>query len=146
MVATALRGERRLVAVVLDAGSENGRAAEAQKLLNYGFEAFDTVKLYGKGDTVHEMPVWKGARELLRAGFTVDYYVTIPKGSAQLLKASLESMQPLVAPLHAGDRVGTLKLSFDGRPFGERPVVALESVGIANMFIRGWHSLRLLFQ
>jgi serine-type D-Ala-D-Ala carboxypeptidase (penicillin-binding protein 5/6) len=146
MVATALRGERRLVAVVLDAGSENGRAAEAQRLLNYGFEAFDTVKLYAKGEPVHEMPVWKGARELLRAGFTQDYYVTIPKGSADRLKATLESMQPLVAPLHAGDRVGTLKLSFDGRPFGERQVVALESVGIANIFIRGWHSLRLLLQ
>lgn len=146
MVATALRGERRLVAIVLDAGSENGRAAEAQRLLNYGFEAFDTLKVYAKGEPVHEMPVWKGGKEQLRAGFTEDYYVTIPKGLADRLKATLESMQPLVAPIHAGDRVGTLKLSFDGRPFGEQNVVALEDVGIANMFIRGWHSLRLMFQ
>lgn len=146
MIATARRGERRLVAIVLDAGSENGRAAEAQKLLNYGFEAFDTLKLYGRGEPVHELPVWKGGKEQLRAGFTEDYYVTVPKGMGGLLKATLESMQPLVAPIHAGDRVGTLKLSFEGRPFGEQAVVALESVGIANMFIRGWHSLRLLFQ
>ena len=145
MVATALRDDRRLIAVVLDAGSENGRAAEAQKLLNYGFEAFDTLKLYTRGDPVHELPVWKGAKELLRAGFTEDYYVTIPKGSADRLKATMESMQPLVAPIHSGDRVGTLKLSFEGRPFGQQNVVALENVGIANMFIRGWHSLRLLF-
>jgi len=146
MIATAQRGDRRLIAVVLDAGSDNGRAAEAQKLLNYGFEAFDTLKLYARGEPVQEMPVWKGAKELLRAGFTEDYYVTIPRGLAQQLKASLESMQPLVAPIHAGDRVGTLKLSFEGRPFGEQNVVALENVGIANMFIRGWHSLRLLFE
>ena len=67
--------------MVLDAGSENGRAAEAQKLLNYGFEAFDTLKLYAEGQPVHELPVWKGERQLLQAGFTDDYYVTIPKGS-----------------------------------------------------------------
>ena len=146
MIATARRGDRRLIAVVLDAGSENGRAAEAQKLLNYGFEAFDTLKLYARGQPVHEMPVWKGAKELLRAGFTEDYYMTIPKGSADRLKATMESMQPLVAPIHAGDRVGTLKLSFEGRPFGQQNVVALENVSIANMFIRGWHSLRLLFE
>lgn len=145
MIATAVRGERRLIAVVMDAGSENGRAAEAQKLLNHGFEAFDTLKLYARGVPVHELPVWKGARDLLPAGLTEDYYVTIPKGLADHLKATLESMQPLVAPIHAGDRVGTLKLSFEGRPFGQQNLVALENVGIANMFIRGWHSLRLLF-
>jgi len=145
MIATALRDERRLIAVVLDAGSENGRAAEAQKLLNYGFEAFDTIKLYGKGQPVHEMPVWKGAKKVLRAGFTEDYYISIPRGQSARLNASLESMQPLVAPLHSGDRVGTLKLDYDGKPFGERQVVALENVSVANMFIRGWHSLRLLF-
>jgi D-alanyl-D-alanine carboxypeptidase (penicillin-binding protein 5/6) len=146
MIATAQRGDRRLIAIVLDAGSENGRAAEAQKLLNYGFEDFDTVKLYARGDAVQQMPVWKGGKEQLDAGVTDDWYVTIPKGQAGALKASLESMQPLVAPIHAGDRVGTLKLRFEGRPFGEQAVVALENVGIANMFIRGWHSLRLLFQ
>lgn len=146
MIATAQRGERRLIAVVLDSGSENGRAAEAQKLLNYGFEAFDTLKLYARGDAVQQMPVWKGGKERLQAGVTEDYFVTIPKGQSGQLQASLESMQPLVAPIHAGDRVGTLKLSFEGRPFGEQAVVALENVGIANMFIRGWHSLRLLFQ
>jgi D-alanyl-D-alanine carboxypeptidase (penicillin-binding protein 5/6) len=146
MIATAQRGERRLIAVVLDAGSENGRAAEAQRLLNYGFEAFDTLKLYSKGDAVQQMPVWKGGKEQLDAGVTEDWFVTIPKGQGGSLKASLESLQPLVAPIHAGDKVGTLKLSYEGRPFGEQPVVALENVGIANMFIRGWHSLRLLFE
>jgi serine-type D-Ala-D-Ala carboxypeptidase (penicillin-binding protein 5/6) len=146
LIATAERHNRRLIAVVLDAGSESGRASEAQKLLNYGFEAFDTVKLYAKGQPVHEMPVWKGGRRTLRAGFTDDFFITIPKGMADRLKATLESMQPLVAPIRSGERVGTLKLNFDGAAFGERTVVALESVGIANLFIRSWHSVRLLFE
>lgn len=145
MIATAQRNDRRLIAVVLDAGSENGRAAEAQKLLNYGFEAFDTVKIYPRGRQVHQLPVWKGSREELRAGLADDYYITIPRGFADRLKARLESMQPLIAPIRAGERVGTLKLSIDDKPFDERAVVALESVGIANVFVRAWHSLRLLF-
>jgi D-alanyl-D-alanine carboxypeptidase (penicillin-binding protein 5/6) len=145
MIATAQRNGRRLIAVVIDAGSEGGRAAEAQKLLNYGFEAFDTVKLYSRGQPVHQLPVWKGNSKQLQAGFNDDYYVTIPKGFGDRLKARLESMQPLIAPISAGDRVGTLRLTFDGQPFGERTVIALQAVGIANLFVRGWHSLRLLF-
>jgi D-alanyl-D-alanine carboxypeptidase (penicillin-binding protein 5/6) len=146
MIGTAQRNGRRLIAVVIDAGSEGGRAAEAQRLLNYGFEAFDTVKLYAGGQPVHQLPVWKGSSKHLQAGFADDYYVTIPKGFGERLKARLESMQPLVAPIRAGDRVGTLRLIFDGQPFGERTLVALQTVGIANVFVRGWHSLRLQFQ
>ena len=145
MIATAQRNERRLIAVVIDAGSEGGRAAEAQRLLNYGFEAFDTLKVYARGQPVHQLPVWKGSSAQLQAGLTDDYYVSIPKGFSDALKARLESMQPLIAPISAGDRVGTLRLTFDGQPFGERTLVALQSVGIANLFVRGWHSLRLLF-
>ncbi|MEQ1882055.1 MAG: D-alanyl-D-alanine carboxypeptidase family protein [Burkholderiales bacterium] len=146
LVATAARQERRVIAAVFDAGSDGGRFAEAQKLLNFGFESFDTVKLYARGQAIHHFPVWKGAHDLLSAGLSEDYYVTLPKGPADRLKASMESMQPLVAPIRVGDKVGTLKLALDGKLFAEKPVVALENVSIANLFVRGWHSLRLLFQ
>ena len=144
MVATAQRKDRRLIAVVLNAGSENGRAVDAQKLLNYGFEAYDTVKLYAGGQPIHALPVWKGSSNALQAGLPNDYFVTLPKGFSERLKATMESMQPLMAPIRVGDRVGTLRLTFDGKLFAEQNVVALENVGIANLFIRSWHSLRLL--
>ncbi|MFN0038615.1 MAG: D-alanyl-D-alanine carboxypeptidase family protein [Burkholderiales bacterium] len=146
LVGTARRKDRRVIAAVMNAGSENGRIVEAQKLLNFGLEAFDTFRVYGRGQVIHHFPVWKGSREVLSAGLTDDYYVTVSKGPADRLKASMESMQPLVAPIRTGDRVGTLKLALEGKPFGERPVVALENVGIANLFVRGWHSLRLLIE
>ena len=144
MIATALRKERRVIAVVLNSGSENGRAVDAQKLLNYGFEAFDTIKLYAGGQPIHALPVWKGNSNELQAGLPNDYFVTLPKGYSERLKATMESMQPLMAPIRVGDRVGTLKLTFDGKPVAEQNVVALENVGIANLFIRSWHSLKLL--
>ncbi|MEO8006225.1 MAG: D-alanyl-D-alanine carboxypeptidase family protein [Betaproteobacteria bacterium] len=145
MIATAMRNDRRLIAVVINAGSENGRAVDAQKLLNYGFEAFETLRLYAGGEAIHTLPMWKGNSLTLRAGLADDYWVTLPRGDATRLKATMESMQPLMAPIRAGDKVGTLKLTIDGKPFAEKPVVALENVGIANVFVRGWHSLRLLY-
>ena len=144
MVATAQRQDRRLIAVVIDAGSENGRAIDAQKLLNYGFEAYDTVKLYAAGQPIHPLPVWKGNSNEVQAGLPNDYFVTLPRGYGERLKAALESMQPLMAPIHAGERVGTLRLTFDGKAFSEQTVIALQNVGIANVFVRAWHSLRLL--
>jgi D-alanyl-D-alanine carboxypeptidase (penicillin-binding protein 5/6) len=144
LVATARRDDRRLISVVIDAGSDNGRTSESQSLLNYGFEKFDTIMLFSKGQPVHDIPVWKGKVESVPAGFTDDIYVTVPKGLAQKLHAQLESMQPLLAPVQAGQRIGTLSLSFDGKSYGNYSVVALQPVSIANALVRTWHSLRLL--
>jgi len=144
LLATAQRDGRRLMSVVIDAGSDNGRTADSQKLLNFGFEQFETRKLYSKGEVVHELPVWKGGSDQLPAGFSEDFYVTVPKGLWQGLNAKLESMQPLFAPVRAGQSVGMLRLTFDGKPYGEYPVVALQSVGVANVLVRAWHSLMLL--
>jgi serine-type D-Ala-D-Ala carboxypeptidase (penicillin-binding protein 5/6) len=119
---------------------------DAQKLLNYGFEAFDTIKLYSAGQSIHSLPVWKGNSNELQSGLANDYFVSVPRGFSERLKATMESMQPLMAPIQIGERVGTLRLTFDGKPFDEQTVVALENVGIANVFIRSWHSLRLLYR
>ncbi|MGD2139147.1 MAG: D-alanyl-D-alanine carboxypeptidase family protein [Burkholderiales bacterium] len=144
LLATAERESRRLISVVIDAGSDNGRTSESQRLLNFGFEQFETRKLYGKGEVVHELPVWKGSADALAAGFSEDFYVTVPKGMWQHLDAKLESMQPLFAPVRAGQSVGMLRLTFEGQPYGEYPVVALQSVHVANVLVRAWHSLMLL--
>jgi D-alanyl-D-alanine carboxypeptidase (penicillin-binding protein 5/6) len=146
MIATARREHRRLLAVVLGAASESARAIEAQKLLNYGFQYYDTVRLYERGATVAELRVWKGSDQTLKAGFDYDLYVAVPRGQSSLLKASLESKQPIVAPVSRMQPVGVLKLTFDGKPMAEYPVVALESVTVANLFGRAWDTLRLLFK
>jgi serine-type D-Ala-D-Ala carboxypeptidase (penicillin-binding protein 5/6) len=146
MIATARSGERRLLAVIMGAGSESGRAIQAQRLLNYGFQYYQTVRLYGQGAVVAELPVWKGSASRLKAGLERDLYVSVPRGQGELLKASLTSLQPLLAPVSRQQPVGVLHLAFDGRPVGEYPVVALESVSVANMFMRMWDSLRLLFK
>ena len=93
LIASAKRGPRRLLSVVLGAGSDTARASESQKLLNYGFQFYDTVQMYQNGQTINTLRVWKGATDSVTAGFVADQYLTLPKGQAQKLKLT-----------HGGDR------------------------------------------
>jgi D-alanyl-D-alanine carboxypeptidase (penicillin-binding protein 5/6) len=146
LITSAKRGERRLISVVLGTASETARATESQKLLNYGFQFYDTVRLYQKDQSVATLQVWKGSGNSVKAGFAHALYLSLPKGQADKLKATVESLQPLLAPIGAGQKVGLMKLTLDGKPFRELPVVALESVPLAGLFGRGWDSLRLLLK
>ncbi len=143
MVASSRRGPRRLLSVLLGSTSETTRAQESQKLLNWGFQFFDAVRLYSGGASVKDIEVWKGARSTLKAGFRSDLVVTVPKGQGEKLKAELLSLSPLLAPVAEGGRVGNLRVTLDGKPLGEYPVVALEAVPAAGIFGRAWDTLRL---
>jgi D-alanyl-D-alanine carboxypeptidase (penicillin-binding protein 5/6) len=145
LVASAKRDSRRLISVVTGTTSEAARASESQKILNYGFQFFDTVTVYAKGQTVATLTVWKGAEDSLKIGFDRDLFVALPKGDAAKLKASMETRQPLVAPLSAGQEVGMLKLTLEEKPIGEFPLVALQSVPAAGIFGRGIDTVRLWF-
>ena len=146
LITSAHRGERRLISVVLGANSEATRAAESQKLLNYGFQFYDSVKLYEKNQLVTNLEIWKGSTDSVKAGLLADLYVSLPKGQADKLKASVESRQPLLAPVGAGQKIGVMKVTLDGKPYAEIPLVALETVALAGILRRGWDSIRLLFR
>jgi D-alanyl-D-alanine carboxypeptidase (penicillin-binding protein 5/6) len=151
MIASARRpngnsGQRRLISVVSGASSDAVRTQESQKLLNWGFQNFDTVKLYSKGQAIATPEVWKGAQSNVKIGFTNDVLVTVPKGVAGKLKPVLERKDPLVAPLPRNGRVGTLKMMVDNKPLLVLPVVALEEVQEASIFGRAWDSLRLMIK
>jgi D-alanyl-D-alanine carboxypeptidase (penicillin-binding protein 5/6) len=146
LISSARRGPRRLISVLLGANSESARATESQKLLNYGFQFYDTAKLYAKDQPVSTVKVWKGGSNTVKAGFKHDLYLTIPKGAAGKLKATVETRQPLLAPIVAGQKIGVLRVELEGKPVGEFAVVALEDVPLAGILGRGWDSLRLLFK
>jgi D-alanyl-D-alanine carboxypeptidase (penicillin-binding protein 5/6) len=143
LIASAKRGPRRLISVVLGTNSDAVRAQESQKLLNYGFQYFDSVRLYEKGQEVSRLRVWKGTERELKAGLERDLYFVLPRGDAEKLKADLVSEQPLIAPVSTGQRVGLIRVALDGKPIGEYPVVALESVNVAGFFGKMWDTLRL---
>jgi D-alanyl-D-alanine carboxypeptidase (penicillin-binding protein 5/6) len=146
LIATAKRGPRRLISVVLGTATEEARARDSLNLLNWGFTGFDAVKLYDKGQAISQLKVFKGAQNLVSAGFSEDFVVSVPRGMADKISVQLVSQQPLVAPVSAGSRIGTLKLTVAGEPWGEYPVVAQNAVPVAGLFGRLWDDLRLFFQ
>jgi serine-type D-Ala-D-Ala carboxypeptidase (penicillin-binding protein 5/6) len=146
LVASAKRGERRLISVVLGTQSESARASESEKLLNFGFQAYETRKLYKKGETVVTRPIYKGTRNAVALGFDHDIWLTLPRERFTGLAGLLETRQPFLAPLAAGQKAGIMKLTRDNAPLAEYPVVALEEVPVAGVLSRGWDTLRLLFQ
>lgn len=146
LIASAKRNERRLVSVVVGTTSDGVRAQESQKLLNWGYLAFDTVKVYTANQAVQEFRIWKGQENMVKAGFLNDFVLSLPKGDGDKLKANVVSQQPLMAPVAKGQAIGTLQLSLDGKPVGEYPLVALEEVPEAGWFGRLWDAIRLWFK
>jgi D-alanyl-D-alanine carboxypeptidase (penicillin-binding protein 5/6) len=143
LISSSKRGPRRVLAVLLGSTSEAARAQESQKLLNWGFQAFDAVRLYGANQAVKEIEVWKGATDKLKAGFRSELVVTVPQGQADKLKAELLAQSPLLAPIAEGQRVGVVRVTVDGRAVGEYPVLALQAVPAAGLVGRAWDTLRL---
>ncbi|HEY8975147.1 MAG TPA: D-alanyl-D-alanine carboxypeptidase family protein [Burkholderiaceae bacterium] len=149
LLATAQRefpnGKRRLLALVMGADSVQGRANETQKLLNWGFTAFDDVRLVEAGKPVGApVPVWKGSQAQVGLGSLEAVYVAVPKGEGDRLKTLVERTDPLVAPLAKGQRVGSLKISTaSGTAIATIPLTVLEDVPQAGLFGRAWDAIRL---
>ena len=146
LIASARRGERRLISVVLGAQSDTLRTSESQKLLNFGYQAYETRRLYRKGESIAAPEVYKGTKSAVSLGFDRDIWLTLPRERFAGLGALLETKQPFVAPLAAGQKAGIMKLTRDSAPVAEFPVVALEEVPVAGFLSRGWDSLRLMFR
>jgi len=153
LIATAKRvgagtngGERRLISVVLGTNSDVTRTQESQKLLNYGYQMFDSQRLYKKGDAIATPEIFKGTQNTIKLGFDRDIWLTLPKDKFTGINATLTTSQPLLAPLQAGQKAGIMKITRDGKPITEIPVVALEDVKVAGFLGRGWDAIRLIFK
>ena len=146
LIASARRDQRRLVSVVLGANSDNARAMESLKLLNYGFQFFETVRLYPGNQAVSTLRLYKGGKSEIGAGFLADFYITVPRGSGRNIQAQVMSRQPLLAPLRRGERIATLRLSSNGVALADYPMVSLDSVPVAGLFGRTWDNLLLMFK
>ena len=138
-------GKRRLLALVMGADSLQARANEAQKLLNWGYTAFDDVRLVEAGKPVGApVPVWKGSQAQVGLGSPDAIYVAVPKGEGDRLKTTIERTDPLVAPLSRGQRVGTLRVNTAaGTAIATIPLTVLEDVPQAGLLGRAWDAIRL---
>jgi D-alanyl-D-alanine carboxypeptidase (penicillin-binding protein 5/6) len=148
LIATAKReapgvGQRRLLSIVLGASSENARATESQKLLNWGYTAFDAIKLFDANQAVVTPNVWKGRGSQVKLGRFAPIVVAVPAGAAGRIQTQVARPEPLVAPLNRGQAVGALKVTLDQKPLVDVPLLVLETVEQAGFLGRAWDSVRL---
>ncbi|MFG6442919.1 D-alanyl-D-alanine carboxypeptidase family protein [Roseateles sp. LKC17W] len=137
-------GKRRLLSVVMGTSSKEARASESQKLLNWGYTAFDAVKVFDAGKAIKTVPVWKGESKEVKLGAAGAVFVTVPRGDGGKLQTQVEHTDPLVAPLNKGQRVGTLRVTTTaGAPVAEVPLIVQEAVPQAGLMGRAFDSIRL---
>ncbi|MCX7627860.1 MAG: D-alanyl-D-alanine carboxypeptidase [Methylophilaceae bacterium] len=146
LIASAKRGDMRLISVLVGAPSDNVRITDSQRLLNYGFQFYEDKIVYRPGQTVSTLRVWKGRDETLDATVEGDVVLTYPKGQYGRIKAIMSSVQPLIAPIAKGQVVGTVQFSLDGKVLLERKLVASREVAVAGIFGRLWDGLKLRLQ
>lgn len=145
-LANVPNGSRRLVSIVIGTATEQIRTQESLKILNYGFQFFDTLRLYDKGQVLATPEIYKGKNSAVKIGVQNETFVTVPKGTGGRLKPVLERQELLIAPIAAGQQVGTVKLMDGTNKVAEFPVVALEEVPEAGFFGRLWDTVRLWFK
>ncbi len=149
LVATARRevagvGQRRLLSVMLGTASENARATESQKLLNWGYTAYEPVRLFANGQAVATPQVWKGKASVVKLGRPEGVIVTVPAGEGGKLRTQVLRPEPLLAPLQQGQAVGTLRVTnAAGVIVADKPLLVLETVEEAGLIGRAWDALRL---
>jgi D-alanyl-D-alanine carboxypeptidase (penicillin-binding protein 5/6) len=142
--ATGGAGKRRIMTVVLNTVSIEARANESQKLLNWGFQAFDTVRLFDDGKAIVTPQVWKGTANVAKLGAAGALFVSVPRGEGGKLQSKIERTDPLVAPLARGQKVGRILVATAaGTPLADVPLVVLEPVEQSGIFGRAWDAIRL---
>lgn len=146
LIASAKRGERRLLSVVMGAASDTARATENQKLLNWGYQAFDVVQIFPTGQPVSQIRVWKGSAPEVHVGLARPAYLSVPKGQSDKLQSKIEARVPLAAPVQKGQVVGKIQLLFDGKIITDLPLTALNDVPPGGFFRRTWDAVRLWLQ
>ena len=151
LIATARRDvpgldrQRRLISVVLGASSESARAMESQKLLNYGYQNFEVVRVLARDEPTGSYEVWKGSAATVDGSVGQSVLVTVPRGQAGQVKAEIERIEPLIAPIEKGQRIGTLRVRIGDEAVTELPLHAMTAVAPASWPGRLWDSLRLMF-
>jgi D-alanyl-D-alanine carboxypeptidase (penicillin-binding protein 5/6) len=146
LISSAKRNDTRRISVVLGAPTDAARATESQKLLNYGFQFFDSHLVYKQGQAISQLKVWKGAENQVASTVANDLFVTLPKGEYKNVKAVITSTQPLIAPIKKGQVIGSIKFMLNGQAIDERKLIAAKSIEVAGIFGRAWDSIKLLLQ
>ncbi len=146
LITSAKRNDMRLISVVIGAKSEEGRAQESQRLLNYSFRFFETRKLYSANEVLTTAKVWKGETEELQLGISDDFYLTLPRGQYKKLKATMSVNNLIYAPVKQGQQLGSVNIKLNDKELGSQPLIAFNRVEEGSFFQRMVDDVYLMFK
>ncbi len=146
LMSSAMRGDQRLIAVVMGSTSEKQRADDSMALLNWGFRFFETHRLYEAGKAIAQQRVWKGTTKEVQLGVAEPLLVGVPRGRYGDLKPTMDVPKLLEAPITKGQAIGTVKVTLDGKLVAQAPLVALNDVEQGGFFRRLWDSLMMWWE
>ncbi len=137
------RMQRRLIAVIAGAPTEEARAQEGLKLLNFGFQQFDILRLFKADEGSEMIPVFKGTAGAARLHFPRDVLVAVPRGKAEGIRTQIERPSALLAPVSLGQSVGRLRIWWGNTEVHQVPISAAESIKSAGLLGRAIDAMRL---
>lgn len=146
LASSAERDGMRLIAVVLGSSSANARSDSSMDLLDFGFETYQTHRLYTAGEVIAQARVFRGNEDNLPLGPAEDVFVTVPRGEYDKLAASASLAEDLVAPIKAHQAVGELEVVFGEEQVASVPLVALVGVPEGWLLSRMADSVSLWFE
>ncbi len=144
LVATAARGDVRLISTVLAARSQSERQEVTRALLDYGFYRLQRIEV-GVG-VVGELTVSDGTPVQMEVRLDEAVHVHVPRGETAMIDTQLVPKQDLSAPIGAGDEVGTFVVSVGGNEALRVPLYAAHDVARAGVWERLWRSVSGIFR
>jgi D-alanyl-D-alanine carboxypeptidase (penicillin-binding protein 5/6) len=146
LVASALRGEMRLISVVLGASSDKARTQSSLALLNYGYRFFETHRLYRANEVLKTARVWYGDREQVAMGVANDIHITIPRGRYQELEAAMEIDSEISAPIRLGQELGMVTVKLDDEVIVNENIIATQAINDGGLLVKALDSIKLMFR
>lgn len=146
LVSSALRGDMRLIAVVLGSRSDKARTQDSLSLLNYGFRFFETHRLYRADEVLKTARIWYGEQEQITMGVSRDIFITIPRGRYRDLEASMDIDSEISAPVVRGTQLGRVSITLDGEPIVSEDIVATQTIDEGSLFVKAMDSIKLMFR
>ena len=145
LVGSASRDGRRLILVEAGLSSINDRKAEAQKLMDWGFGQFKVIDVYGQGETVSRARVWGGAVNWVNLIVHDAMRVALSPAEQDRAEIKMSYSGPLMAPVKAGQAIGTVRIVVDGQPVSDAPLEVAEDVpAVNNMWKKAWDSVLIM--
>jgi D-alanyl-D-alanine carboxypeptidase (penicillin-binding protein 5/6) len=146
LVASARKDDMRLISVVLGADSDNARASNSRKLMNYGFRFYESFLLHRANEPLKNMRIWKGETETVPLGLQEDLYITIPQGQRKYVTANMTVESMLLAPAKKGQTYGSVNIMLGEKELSQQPLIALEDVPEGGLWRKMVDNIKLMFE